>query len=328
MKNTTQSVTYKSARSIAFLSLTLALLCIASAFGQQAAAHVGPGGTSERWDVLPLSGSTLHPIPPELGERDTLPTFTRELLRVEWRFGDPIDLYVIRPVGIAKPPVVLYLYGYPTDTDRFRNDKLCATLTRNGFAAVGFVSALTGQRYHDRPMKEWFISELQESLGTSVHDVQMVLKYLATRGDLDMDRVGIFGQGSGGTIAILSAAVDPRIKAVDAIDPWGDWPDWLAKSPQVPDAERERYLTPAFLGSVAPLDPMRWMASLSTRPFRLEETLFSGITPELARNRLVLALPAHAIHVQYKTSEDYVRDASTGGRIIDWLQGQLTSVKP
>jgi hypothetical protein len=156
----------------------------------------------------------------------------------------------------------------------------------------------------------------------------MVLNYLATRSDLDMDRVGIFGQGSGGAIAILSAAVDPRIKAVDAIDPWGDWPDWLAKSPQIPDAERERYLTPGFLGSVAPLDPMRWMSNLSTRPFRLEETLFSGITPEAARNRLVLPLPPHAIHVQYKTSEDYVRDASTGGRILDWLQGQLTPTKP
>jgi hypothetical protein len=286
--------------------------------------HTGPGGTSERWDTLPLSGSILHPIAPEIGERVAFPTFTRELLRVEWRFDDPIDLYVIRPIGIARPPVVLYLYSYPTDADRFRNDRLCETLTRNGFAAVGFVSAMTGQRYHDRPMKEWFVSELQESLGTSVHDVQMVLNYLTTRGDLDMDRVGIFGQGSGGTIAILSAAADPRIKAIDTIDPWGDWPDWLAKSPLVPEEERAHYLTPAYLAGVAPLDPIRWMASLSARPFRLEETLFTEITPAAARGRLILALPPHAIHVQYKTTEDYVNDASTGGRILDWLQHQLT----
>ena len=62
--------------------------------------------------------------------------------------------------------------------------------------------ALTGQRYHDRPMKEWFVSELRESLATSAHDVQMVLNYLASRGDVDMNRVGMFGDGSGASIAI------------------------------------------------------------------------------------------------------------------------------
>src|ERR1022692_4628664 len=76
----------------------------------------------------------------------------------------------------------------------------------------GFVSALTGQRYHDRPMKEWFVSELPEALGSSVHDVQMILNYLADRNDLDMTRVGMYGQGSGGTIAILAASADPRLK--------------------------------------------------------------------------------------------------------------------
>src|ERR1700734_1539970 len=135
--------------------------------------------------------------------------------------GDPIDLYIIRPKGIAKAPLILYLYSYPSETDRFRNNEYCARLTKDGFAAIGFVSALTGQRYANRPMKEWFVSELQESLGSSVHDVQMILNYLSTRDDLDMSRVGMFGVGSGGTIAILAAAVDPRIKAIDVIDPWG-----------------------------------------------------------------------------------------------------------
>lgn len=71
-------------------------------------------------------------------------------------------------------------------------------VTREGFAAVGFVSALTGHRYHDRPMREWFISEPQECLAVSAHDVQMVLDYLGTRGDLNTDRVGMVAEGSGG----------------------------------------------------------------------------------------------------------------------------------
>jgi len=45
-----------------------------------------------------------------------------------------------------------------------------------------------------------------------------------TRGDIDMDHVGMWADGSGAAIAILAASVDPRIKALDLLDPWGDWP--------------------------------------------------------------------------------------------------------
>ena len=86
-------------------------------------------------------------------------------------------------------------------------------------------------------MKEWFVSEMPVSLTESVHDLQMVLKYLSERGDLDLDRVGIFSTGSGATIALLSSTVDSRIRAIDALQPWGDWPVWLAKSSLVPEAE-------------------------------------------------------------------------------------------
>jgi hypothetical protein len=246
----------------------------------------GPHPTAssvEHWDKLSLRDNALHPDPPIPGQVDTFPGFTRELLRVQWRDGDPIDLYVIRPAGAAKPPVILYLYSYPAESDRYLNTTFCKTVTKDGYAAVGFVSALTGQRYHDRPMKQWFVSELQESLATSVHDVQMVLNYLSTRGDLDMSRVGIFGQGSGGTIAILSAAVDPRLRAVDVMDPWGDWPVWLAESPIIPDQERAVYMETGFLARVAPLDPLVWLPRLGASPVRLQENLFNKAIPESVR---------------------------------------------
>ena len=130
-------------------------------------------------------------------ERAEYPAYSRELWRVEWRSFDPIDLYIIRPQSTSKPPVILYLYSYPSDTDRFRDDSYCKAVTARGIAAVGFVSALTGQRYHDRPWKEWFVSDLPEALGSTTHDVEMILNFLAPRADLDMQRVGMFGQGSG-----------------------------------------------------------------------------------------------------------------------------------
>src|SRR5262249_18920830 len=165
---------------------------------------------SEDWTTPALSTSHLTPVTPRGIVDGAHPGYTVELVRLQWRGADPLDVYVLRPKDVSKPPVILHLYGYPEDTDPYRNGAFQKALTKDGFAAVGVVSALTGHRYHNRPMKEWFISELQESLAVSAHDVQMVLNYLETRGDLDMNRVGMFAQGSGASIAALAAAGGPR----------------------------------------------------------------------------------------------------------------------
>ncbi|MBV8903784.1 MAG: alpha/beta hydrolase, partial [Acidobacteriia bacterium] len=214
----------------------------------------------ENWTAL--VAKNLKPAAPLVAQVDQRPEFTRELVEVRWRDNDPIHLYVLIPKNVSKPPVILYLYNFATDTGQFLNDEFCRILIKNGVAAVGFASALSGQRYHDRPMKQWFVSELQESLGATVHDVPLILDYLASRGDLDMKHVGMFGDGSGGAITVLAAAADPRIQAIDLLDPWGDWPNWLAKSKTVPDDERPNFVTREFLAKVEPLDPIRWLPEL------------------------------------------------------------------
>jgi hypothetical protein len=280
---------------------------------------------AENWDSLSLTGHPLHAETPLVGQKEDRPLFTRELLQVKWRFGDPIDLYVIRPKGVANPPVVLYLYTYPSETDRFRNDAFCSDATRNGFAAVGFVSALNGQRYQGRPMKQWFVSELQEALVSSVHDVQMVLNYLEARGDLDTSHVAMFGEGSGGTIAILSAATDSRIKAIDVLDPWGDWPDWMAGSPLIPDSERPNYVKPEFLKQIAPHDPVVWLPQLTTPQIRIQQVMDDGVTPKVAKQRIESAVPKNAQIVQYETTPEFYR-AVSGGRLFQWMKDQIRPV--
>lgn len=293
-------------------------------------APVGPTASSaERWDDLSLRGSDLHPEPAIVGQVDELPEFTRELVRVQWRGGDPIDLYIVRPAGVAKPPVILYLYGYPGEAVRFLNSNLCKTVTKGGFAAVGFSSMLTGQRYHDLPMKEWFVSDLELSLVGTTHDVQMVLNYLAQRGDFDLGRVGIFGEGSGGTIALLAASADPRIKAVDVLNPWGDWPSWLAGSTLVPDSERHDYLKPAFLTAIAPLDPVNVIPKLGHRPVRLQQNMWDDtMTPATARQRIAAALPANDNLAQYRDESEYFEKVGNNGKMLDWMYAHLAPSTP
>lgn len=264
------------------------------------------------------------PAPIDAGTQSQ-PGFTRQLLQVQWRIGDPIDLYIVRPEKAVKPPVVLFLYSWPDDTDRFRSDDWCRNITQHGFAAVGFVSALTGHRYHNRAWKETFVSELPEAVVKTAHDVQLLLDYLATRPDLDMTRAGIFGQGSGGTIALLSASVEPRLKAIDVIDPWGDWPDWFQTSPVIPDSERAHFVDPTFLKPLAIVDPISILPALNPQTVRLQQTTLNPSTPLVAREALHRALPAGAAYTLYQGEEDYRARAMKDTKILDWLKSKLTT---
>lgn len=323
-------------------ALLLSPLQIAAVFAPQASAKpssqpsasqvsappaANSDSSQEDLNSLSIADSKLKADKPVLGEKDEAPRFTRELLQVQWRRGDAIDLYVIKPKGVEKPAAILYLYSYPTETDRFKDDAYCERVTSGGFAAIGFVSALTGHRYHSRPMKEWFVSQLQESLVTSVHDVQMVLNYLAARGDVDMNRIGMFGAGSGGSIAILAAATDSRIKAIDLLDPWADWPDWMAGSSLIPENERPSYLKPEFLKKIALFDPVQWLPKLTSERMRIMNVMDDNVTPKICRQRLESAAGPSVQVVHYDDTRALF-GASTGGRIFQWIKQQLPASTP
>jgi hypothetical protein len=280
-------------------------------------------GQREDFGSLSLGGRVLESIEPIAAPTDQEQGFTRQLVEVQWRPGDAIHLYVILPEAVKKPPVVLYLYSYPTETDRFRDDDFCRRVTQGGYAAVGFVSALTGHRYHDVPMKQWFVSELPFALTASVHDVQMILNYLETRGDVDMRRVGMFGQGSGGTIAVLAAAVDPRIRAVELLNPWGDWPNWMAQSARVPDEERPNYVTQEFLDRVAPLDPVKWLPKLESRPIRILDAMDDPYTPAISKKHIEAAAAQRSVEVTEYDKADEMYKELGGGKLFEWIKEQF-----
>ena len=171
-------------------------------------------------------------------------------------------------------------------------------------------------------MKQWFVSELTESLGSTVHDVQLILNYLADREDLDLDHMGMFGMGSGASIAILAAEADPRIKALDLLDPWGDWPDWLRESPTVPENERPSYTTSEFLKSVAPLDPVAYLPSMKSRKLRLQQILNQPDTPESAKERIAASVPDSAELVKYADAKDLLKAWQISG-LSGWIKQQL-----
>jgi hypothetical protein len=289
-----------------------------------------PERKKEDWTVLSVdkSGLDLNLAQGMVLQSWETPEFTRELIRVQWRASDPMDLYVILPHGVTKPHAILYLYDYMSDTDRFKDDGWCKRATANGFAAVGMVSALTGHRFHaPRPLKTWFVSELQESLATSTHDVQMILNYLENRGDLDVSKVGMLGQGSGASIAVLAASADSRIAVLDLVDPWGDWPVWLRDSQIIPEKERANYLQPEFLAKIANLDPITYIPQLKTQAVRIEYVPNEGGTPKSALEVIVASAPKSANVIVYKDAQEHYNAWKISG-LSGWIQAELQKQLP
>ena len=270
-----------------------------------------------------LETSRLIPAQPLFFKDDSRPDYSVYVVHLQWRFGDPMDVYLIKPNGIEKPPVILNLYSYPEDIDPYRNEIFQKALIKDGYAAVGFTSALTGHRYHDVPMKEWFISDLLECLSTTAHDVQMLLDYLASRGDLDMTRVGMYGQGSGGAIAILASAVDPRIKVLDVLDPWGDWPDFMATSPFIPEEERADYVKPEYLKKVATLETIDWLPKIQAKKFRMQQNIFSTYTPPVVKEKVRAAASPGTTFAFYQTVPDYMAVFGKESTNLDWVKHEL-----
>lgn len=287
--------------------------------------------STEKWGVPGDIKTGLDPHPPFHVQSDDQPAFVRDLFRLEWREGDPIDLWLMRPKLAGKlpekAPVILYVYSYDDNGERFRDNEWCKRATADGFAAVGFVSALTDYRFRNHGLSKWFVSELPESLGSTTHDVQLILNFLAQRGDIDMGRVGMFGLGSGATIGILAAQADARISTLDALEPWGDWPDWVTKSSIVSQEERSKYQSKEFLSSVAALDPVLHLPRLRTPNFRLQLVLNGQITPPTARQRIAAAVPLRATVVKYQNPEDLFKAWQTAG-LSGWIKQQLRPQPP
>ncbi|PMX83155.1 hypothetical protein C1X43_34675, partial [Pseudomonas sp. GW460-C3] len=63
---------------------------------------------------------------------------------------------------------------------------------------------------------------------------------------------------------------DPRIQALDLVNPWGDWPSWMKTTPLLSPVERKEYLTPEFLAKTAAMDPVKWLPRLADRRVRIQ----------------------------------------------------------
>ena len=125
----------------------------------------------------------------------------------------PGTMYFPEQLHRAAPGVVL-CHGFAGQTAPDLARHLCD---------LGMVALVFKFRGFDRPAQ----SPVTLHPSQQVADLQAAVSFLATRPEVDVARIGVLGSSLGGSIAILAAAVDDRIRACVAACPIGVGERWL-----------------------------------------------------------------------------------------------------
>ncbi len=130
-----------------------------------------------------------------------------------------------KPVGVAKPPVVVMAVGL--DSTKEETEAYEAPFLARGMAILVFEGPGQGEAQYDMAIR-----------GDYEVPVAAVIDYVGTRADLDSNRVGMWGVSLGGYYAPRAAAFEKRIKACIAL---GGPFDWGAAWSGLPALTREAF---------------------------------------------------------------------------------------
>ena len=131
-------------------------------------------------------------------------------------FGDDLkaDLYLPASPSSARRPAVIWLHGYSHATGYSRYGRpMIQQFLNAGFAVLAFDQIGFGTRIHSqRPFYERY--PRWSLLGKMVADTRAALSALAALDAIDPNRLYLAGSSLGATVALVTAAREPRVAAV------------------------------------------------------------------------------------------------------------------
>ena len=185
--------------------------------------------------------SARQPLRPATLETRAFPAYRREKVVFDSRDGVSVLAYVLLPTRAQAPAAtVICIPGHGRGVDdivgideqgRDRTDKpgyehdFAIQVAEAGMAAVAIEPMGFGCRRDPLNARQGLAHKACEPaaggalllgetiIGWRVWDVMRTVDYIATRPELDANRIGCMGISGGGTAALFSAALEPRIRA-------------------------------------------------------------------------------------------------------------------
>jgi dienelactone hydrolase len=196
-----------------------------------------------------------------------------------------------RPKVDGKRPavVVLHILGADFALSRY----LAARLADRGVAALFVKLPYYGERRGPDGSKRFLSTDIGRSvtaLSQGVRDVRRAASWLASRPEVDGDRLGVTGISLGGIISSIAASVDPTLNRAALLLAGGGLADILW---EMPEAKRYRELWIAsgrtredLAALVAPLDPLTHAEGLRGKKVLMFAGTVDEVIPPAAARKL------------------------------------------
>ena len=218
-----------------------------------------------------------------------------------------VPLRVFLPATGAGPFPVAVVLHYWGATGQRAEVALAQELVDRGIAAV-----LVSLPYHmERTPKGRTSGELaiqpdpesmRATMGQSVLDVRRTVDWIATRPELDANRIALTGTSLGGLVGATAYGVEPRITAAAFVLAGADLAHILWHSSRVvaqrDELRRRGYSEGRLREELAGIEPLRYLARRRTSPTFVVGARFDTVIPPEDTQKLIEALPeAHVLWV-------------------------------
>lgn len=195
--------------------------------------------------------------------------FIHEVARFRSVNDQTVPVSVRLPKGVAKAPVILYLHGLGGNRDD-ATSLLAAMLCPRGIALVSIDAQYHGDRkVEGRQIISTDVPGTIQAFRQTIIDQRRALDYIASRPDLDSDRVVLIGASMGAIMGSIVAGLDSRIKAALLVVGGGDLVGLLSNS-EIGEAQELRRqiggsLEP-YRDALAFIEPTLFVGHIAPRP--------------------------------------------------------------
>jgi uncharacterized protein len=202
-----------------------------------------------------------HEQPLEVKEKVVAEADDHKQFRVEFNGikGDRIPAYLYLPKGAKHPlPAVLLQYGTGGSKTSSYVVELGKLFVASGIAVLTIDSPMRGERREPGKSDTLFNQFNRKRFAHYCSDYSRAVDYLASRSDVDVNRVGYVGISWGAVTGVTFVAHDARIKAMTSIVGGGGFANMLTAR-EADGTNQAR----------ASLDPVDNVAQIAPRPLKM-----------------------------------------------------------
>jgi cephalosporin-C deacetylase-like acetyl esterase len=217
--------------------------------------------------------------------------------------------------GQGERPAVLFVHWYePPRPTSNRTEFLAEAVD---LAALGVTSLLIDAPWAS---ERWFPTRDSEKdydfSVQQVKDLRRALDVLLAQPGIDKTRVALVGHDFGAMYGALAAAADPRVAAFIYMAGTRSFSDWFLFAPK-----REGAAKDAFVATLAPLDPIKYLPKIAPRPILLQ----FGTKDQFVKNEAATAMADAIMGPKTVKTYDFEHELTYQARLdrLAWLKEQL-----